>query len=67
MKSKLHLKKWVRVAITILTIIFGIFIYNQTGTLGELAQTNNNYLTLCLMAWIWLFIGQFCILSMVWE
>lgn len=66
-QTKLKLRKWVKVAITILVILFSTFVYVNEGTLGELRQNSNMYLYICIMGWFWLFFGQIAILNLLWE
>lgn len=65
--KKRKLKKWVKVAISLIVGIIGLFIYAKTGILGQLAQDSIIYLLICIMAWIWLFLGQFSLLYFIWE
>lgn len=62
-----RLKKWVKVLITFIIAIIGLFIYVKTGILGELAQDSNIYLVICITAWAWLLFGQFSLLYFIWE
>lgn len=66
-QTKLKLRKWVKVAITILVILFSTFVYVNEGTLGELGQNSNIYLYICITGWVWLFFGQMVVLSLLWE
>ena len=65
--KKLKLKKWVKVVLSLMIIGVGILLYNQTGRLGELAQTSNFYLALCVAAWTWLIFGSSSSLYYIWE
>ena len=65
--KKRKLKKWVRVVLTIATLIIGVVIYNLTNSIGYMAQTSNFYTTLCVLAWFWLLIGQIAVLELIWE
>lgn len=67
MKTKLVLKKWVRVVLTLIVLAFSVYLYTQTDTLGKLAEESNFYKTLCLMAWGWITLGQLTIYSIIWE
>lgn len=67
MKKKKVLKKWVKVALTITILFIGLIIYNLAGILGEMAQTSNLYLCLCIFAWCWLFAGQVLLLDLIWR
>jgi len=58
-KTKRKLKKWVKIALIIIVILTSTLIYQKTGFLGILAQSNIIYLVLCVSAWIWLLFGQF--------
>ena len=62
-----RLKKWVKVLITFIIVVIGLFIYAKTSILGELAQTSNIYQVICLIAWAWLLFGQFSLLYFIWE
>ena len=66
-QTKLKLRKWVKVAITILVILFSTFVYVNEGTIGELGQNSNIYLYICITGWVWLFFGQIAILNLLWE
>ena len=66
-QTKLKLRKWVKVAITILVILFSTFVYVNEGTLGELGQNSNIYLYICITGWVWLFFGQFVFYNLIWE
>jgi hypothetical protein len=65
--KEMKLKKWVRVAITIVLFITSILIYSKTNVLGTLAQDSNFYLILAIMSWSWLMCGQFVIYELIWE
>lgn len=62
----MRLKKWVKVALTMILVISAIMMYSKVGTWGALAQNNNLYETLTLCGWIWLIAQPFMIGS-VWE
>lgn len=64
MKKRRKLRSWVKI---LLIIITSVIIYQKTGVLGQLAQNNIFYLSLCSIAWIWLFFGQFITLYFVLE
>lgn len=63
----MKLKRWVRVVLTLIVIHISFFIWKQTGTLGRLAQTNNIYLIMCVLSWIYLLIGQILIYERIWK
>ena len=65
--KKMKLKRWVRVAITILVIHISFFIWKQTGRLGELAQKDNIYLILCVASWMYLTFGQVLVYEEIWK
>lgn len=65
--KKRRLKRWVKVAITLITIHISFFIWRQTGTLGELAQKETIYMILCIASWLYLTIGQALIYGALWE
>lgn len=55
-----------KIAITLLLLIVGLVIYMNVGHLGELAQTSEFYLMLCVAAWTWLIFGSMYSLYLVW-
>lgn len=65
--TKLKLKRWVKVVLSLLILGVWVLIYNQTGKLGELAQTSNIYLALCVAAWTWLIFGSLSSIYYIWE
>lgn len=65
--KKRKLKKWVKVAISLIVVMVGLLIYAKTGILGQLAQDSIIYLLICITAWIWLFLGQFSLLYFIWK
>ena len=67
MKEKLKLKRWVKVVLTLILLILGIFIYSKVGILGELAQTDRGYQFICLGAWFWLLAGQMIAYNFIWS
>lgn len=64
---KKRLKKWVKVAITLIVIHISFFIWKQTGILGELAQKDTFYLILCILSWFYLIVGQTLIYESIWQ
>lgn len=60
------LRRWVKVALTILVGIVSIYIYSKVGEYGKLAQNENIYLFACVMSWLWLFVIQFVVLAGLW-
>lgn len=63
----MKLKRWVRVLLTLIVIHISFFIWKQTGTLGELAQTSRIYLIMCVLSWFYLLIGQVLIYEKIWQ
>ena len=63
----MKLKKWVRFVLTLIVIHISFFIWKQTGSLGSLAQTSNIYLTMCILSWFYLLIGQVMIYEKIWK
>lgn len=52
---------------TLIILILSSLIYIITGKLGVLAQNNTYYEIICLLAWLWLIVGQIIILIKIWE
>lgn len=65
--KKRKLKKWVKILITFLIIIFSVIIYSQAIRLGKLVMINQLYLIRTILAWFWLLMGQFIVIYFVWE
>ena len=63
----MKLKRWVKFVLTLIVIHITFFIWKQTGTLGELAQTNRIYLIMCVLSWFYLLIGQILIYEKIWK
>ena len=66
-KKKLKLNLKGKYLASIILIIVAIIVYNTTIELGELAQTNNVYLVLCISDWCYLLFIQFILLTKKWE
>lgn len=67
MKTKLKLKKWVKVVLTIMLLMIWLKVYNCVGVWGELAQTSNFYLGIDIIGIFYLTIGNLLMLSLVWD
>lgn len=67
MKKKMKLKRWVKVLITLITIITGIIVYLELKDLGANATTNQLAGTLCILGWGYLIFGQLSLLIALWE
>ena len=65
--KKSKLKKWVKVVLTIILVIICVIVFKHAGVSGALAQTNKNYVSVCFLEWIYLFIVQFMIFIHIWE
>lgn len=65
--KKRKLKKWVKVALTIIILMISVIVYKNTGVLGELLQTSKYYELLIILSWGWLFVGQLSVLTLLWE
>lgn len=65
--KKIRMRRWVKVAVTLVLIHLSFFIWRQTGTLGSLAQHDNGYLILTIMSWLYLTFGQAMIYKSLWE
>lgn len=65
--KRLRLKKWVKVVLTIVTLMISVIAYLKSAEYGILAQTQSTYELLCIGIWFWLLAGQMIILSLVWE
>ena len=64
---KRRLRKWVRVTITILTIILSIGIYVLMANLGELATQGIIYQVALICGWCWLLFVQPTVYFVIWE
>ena len=65
--KKRRLKKWVKILLTILTILVSAVIYILTVVLGTKTQESVFHLAGTITAWIWLFMGQFGAYYLIWE
>lgn len=65
--KKRRLKKWVKVFITIILLLFSMWMYSKCGILGQMAQSNGFYEALVIMAWVWLLFGPVSVLMLLWE
>lgn len=63
----MKLTKLGKVIVTLIVMIVSCVVYSKTGVLGELAQDNNTYAVLTMVAWAWLVFGQFSIYCILWE
>lgn len=57
----------IKIALTIEVIVISAIIYVLAGILGELAQNSTFYSIMCVLAWIWLFFGQFGAIFTIWD
>jgi len=65
MKKKLKLKRWVKVLISVIVVVAGILIYSKLRDIGSI---NNQFtLTICLLGWFYVLVGQVAILIGLWE
>jgi hypothetical protein len=65
--KKRRLKKWVKIALTAITIIASAVIYHLNGVYGSKAQEGINYLIIMCLSWIWLFFGQISAYYFIWA
>lgn len=65
--KKFHLKRWVKVTLTLLVIHLSFFIWKQTGVVGEMASKDNIYLALTVASWMYLIFGQVLVYQFIWE
>lgn len=61
-RIKRKLKNWVKVLII---SIISFAIYTQTGAIGKLAQENPFGELICIITWMWLFMGQFVFMYLI--
>ena len=65
--KKLRLKKWVKVVLTIITILVSIKIYTEIGQIQTNMLSSINYQVTLVLAWIWLLMGQIMVYMKLWE
>lgn len=65
--KKRKLKRWVKILLTVVTLIFSFVIYIHLGRWGELAQNDIFYLTICISGWFWIFLIQFLAIESIWR
>lgn len=65
-KKKLRLRKEIKIALTILIMLISYIIYlkAQKWSINPENLTNINK---CIVAWIWLIMGQTSVLTLMWE
>ena len=52
---------------TIIIVCISLFIYILVMELGTQVQDSDICLFLAVMGWIWLLLGQFTVLELIWE
>ena len=67
MKTERRLKKWVKVLLSVITLLFSTFVYIEVIRLGQKAPINLGYEILCVGGWVWLFYVQPFIYFLIWE
>ena len=65
--KKMKLRKWVKIVLTLIVIHLSFFIWKQTGVFGARANSDNVYLVLTLLSWLYLVFGQTLIYKAIWE
>lgn len=65
--KKRRLKKWVKISLTIMTILASAVIYVLMAFLGTKGQNSIIGLGTLICGWIWLFLGQFGAYYFIWE
>ncbi|MBQ7798759.1 MAG: hypothetical protein IJ371_06530 [Clostridia bacterium] len=65
--KKRRLKKWVKILLTIITIIISARIYIFTAEFGGKAEESIFYLVTIITSWIWLLFAQFGVYYFIWE
>ena len=65
--KKRRLRKWVKILLTIMTLVLSIIIYVLMAKFGEKAQESIIALVGIICAWIWLILGQFGVYYFIWE
>ena len=65
--KKRKLRKWVKILLTIMILIFSIIIYILMAKFGAKVQESIISLVGIVCAWIWLILGQFGVYYFIWE
>lgn len=65
--KKRRLKKWVKVLLTILSIIVSAIICFKIPYFWKLAQSNIKYQVIYILSCYWAIIGQIMVYSMLWR
>lgn len=65
--KKRRLRKWVKILLTIMTLVLSVIIYVLTAKFGAKAQESIIALVCIVCAWIWLILGQFGVYYFIWE
>lgn len=65
--KKRRLRKWVKILLTIMTLVLSIIIYVLMAKFGAKAQESIIALVSIVCAWIWLILGQFGVYYFIWE
>lgn len=64
--KRLRLKKWVKIAITILIIVTDIIIYHYLGVKGSYIGENTLNNIIIPAGWFWLLFGQIIVFYSIW-
>lgn len=67
MKKVVRIKLWGKVLLSAVVLAISLFVYKKTGIIGILAQSDRFYQVVCIMSWLWLFMGQIIVLAKIWE
>lgn len=65
--KKRRLKKWVKILLTILTILASAVIYVLMAILGAKGQSSIFYQVIFFCGYTWLILGQFGVYYAIWE
>ena len=65
--KKRRLKKWVKILLTILTILASAVIYVLMAILGAKGQNSIFYQVIFFCGYTWLILGQFGVYYAIWE
>lgn len=63
----MKLRKWVKVVLTMLLLILSLIIYMKVDYWGFLARSSSFYVTVSIISWFWLIIGQIAVYSRIWR
>ncbi len=65
--KKRRLKRWVKVAITLLVLFTGFIVYMNLRNVTCLSNKDGLKIALVLLGWFWIVLGQILTLIILWE